>query len=462
MNLSSRTTFFRLLVGVSLFLKLHAFLTAQEIGIGGVSAINTGLAGVAVALPTDSGGALSWNPSTIAALEKSEWSIGIGRANAPWYGDECIIVPAAVVGWVLLECMDDDDVDDQWMKDYWRETPQHKPKKEETPSETEPAADSKSIWATDSVIRIPSISLVFKSSDERVAWGLGITEMGMRRLRLLTDPEQPGLLLGAGVYRTKSYEFTPTFAIRSGKRLYFGFSPVFSIDEFPTGSLPYVPGGTMLQRSRSPFGFGFQVGSYLQTQSGWNYGFSVRTPQLIMPATLRWDDPHSGKVEHRRFYCAQDWPLRLAFGLAYTGFSKTEIAFDLRYFDYSHADALYRVQTPEAPMGHRRSSSGFCSYALALRRRWWDHQFFQCGYQFNDGRSSVEDYLYNMTLPVQRGHSIHYGVTLSNDDETVDITLGFSHGFGDGNVKVATSAGFQEFGANPNNSIMMLAFRCRR
>ena len=91
--------------GILLILLLggaEGLLCAQELALSGVGPINHSLAGVAVALPRDSAGAIQWNPATISFLEQSEFQLGWGRHNAPWYGDEPIGYTGLILLWLIL------------------------------------------------------------------------------------------------------------------------------------------------------------------------------------------------------------------------------------------------------------------------------------------------------------------------------------------------------------------------
>ena len=68
-----------LLISLFFALALATQTTAQEIGAGGIGAINHSMAGVSVATPLDGAGAMYWNPATLGRLQKSEFQMGVGR-----------------------------------------------------------------------------------------------------------------------------------------------------------------------------------------------------------------------------------------------------------------------------------------------------------------------------------------------------------------------------------------------
>lgn len=423
------------------------FVCAQEIGYGGVGPINMSMAGAGVAFPLDAAGAISWNPASIGALEKSEFSFGLTRGNAPWYGDETIGAVGVGLLWLLFETGATHDT----MRGTYTGN-----KTSNVNGHSQSDGNSTVNWLNRNAVRVPSLAYVYHPEGKDWAWGIGISEAGMRRLRLLTDPGDESEIVALAAYRTKGFEILPSLSWGRKERLYFGLSPVFTIDEFPTGSLPIVPGAEMLHRSRSRFGFGVQLGVFLKTKPGWNFGFSVRSPQWISDSRLEWIDPTTGSRERRRVDYAQDWPLRIVFGIAYTGLEHFSFAFDVRYYDFSHSRSLFTIA------GRRPRTESLASYALGIQWKPAPPLAVRLGYQFNDGANDLEDYLNNTTVVIQRGHSIHYGITLGNTDETFDLTVAFSHGFGDGRVRFETVDGMQSFGGNPNDSTFAIGFRVRK
>ena len=141
--------------------------SAQELSFSGVGPINHSLAGTAIALPRDSAGAIYWNPATISFLEHSEFQLGLGRHNAPWYGDESVVIVAAIPVAVVLFGLwitSDDPFDSNrnrsntrrpsWMDYYETDTsPDPTPPPDPTPSSTTPPKSP--------VIRVPTLSYVY-------------------------------------------------------------------------------------------------------------------------------------------------------------------------------------------------------------------------------------------------------------------------------------------------------------
>ena len=447
-------------------LSITTILPAQEAGFSGVGPINLSMAGAATALPLDSAGALTWNPATIGALEKTEFNCGLTRSNAPWFGDEFFVGAVLFPIWLTLELADDDlDLFD----DDWDRPDQPGPKPgfpfDDDPEETEGTQEEEEEAVAHEpgrrgVVRTFNVSYVYKLKNEKYAWGIGISENGAHKNRLVPYAASGNgkIIYVVEHYRVKGYEILPTFSVRPRENLYLGLSPVLTIDEFPTGSLPLEPGTETVHRSRSRFGFGVQLGAFYRTDNHWNFGFSARSPQWIQGARLEWINPADGETQRRRFSCAQDWPMRLVLGIAYTGCEQFHVAFDVRYYDFSHSRSLYGIA------GRKSRTENLTSYALGVQWKTTPDGFlsFRMGYQFNDGTSDYEDYLYNTTVPIQRGHSIHYGLTLGGSEEAFNLSVAFAHAFGDGKVDFPTEEGPVSFDANPNNSTFSIGFRIKR
>ena len=260
----------RLVIFLTLFLwwgRAGDFVCAQELTLSGVGPINHSLAGAAVALPRDSAGAMQWNPATISFLEKSEFQLGLGRHNAPWYGDEyaagTIGVGVLVVGWLYLASISDNSKSDLWDWEQRRKEgnvvlvtpylvfdfgtsnrdvsrPRQEPKSE----------DDSSKAPRKSAIRVPTISYVYQRPDSRWSFGLVVSEYGARKIGTVAIDD----CVGIGEYHFQGYEFVPTIAYRESKRFSVGVSPIFSIDETPNATLPIIPhlAGTPVPRTPAP------------------------------------------------------------------------------------------------------------------------------------------------------------------------------------------------------------------
>ncbi len=441
-------------------------VVAQELALGGIGPINHALAGAGVALPRDSAGAIQWNPATLSFLENDEVEIGLGRLNPPWYGDEygsgAVVVAGAVLAWAYLASLNEEKVktDDVWDWDHRRKrtgidwylvicighSDNHytSPSSDESDNGTGPPL---------SITRVPTLSYKYTKPGGKWTFGLGISEYGARKVGMLpTD-------FGAGLceYRFQGYEFIPSLSYREGEIFSFGFAPIFSVDETPNASLPVIVSsssrysGSQAQRGRA--GFGMQFGVFFIPAERFRVGLSLRSPQLIEGFTYRWTDPETGEMGTRKLSFSQDSAFRIALGTAYTFKNeRTSLALDFRYYDYSHASALYDIPASFDPEVRKLGiARGVYSLALGAEHRWKDFIAFRLGYQFNHAVTPNKALLYNTTLPIQSGHSIHYGVSFMFS-ERFDLSFSVSHGFAGGSETFDTADGPIRIKCNPNRS----------
>jgi long-subunit fatty acid transport protein len=425
-------------------------LSAQELTLSGVGPINHSLAGVAVALPRDSAGAIQWNPATISFLEQSEFQLGWGRHNAPWYGDEPIVYTALIGVWLVCELLSDDRILDD---------PYSRPRSDTDKKEPPP---KQSALPALPIVRVPTFSYAY-NKNRHWSFGLAVSEYGARKTGTVAIGDE----IGIGEYRFQGYEFIPAFAYQESRRFSVGFAPIFSIDEMPNASLPIIlsrysnsNGYSQAQRSRA--GVGMQAGVFYTPNQRARFGVSVRTPQWISGFTYRWTDPMTGEVGTKHLAFSQDSSFRIALGTSYTlRNDRTTIAADFRYDDYSHASALYDIPASFDPEVKKLGiSRAVYSLALGMEHRPLDIVAFRVGYQWHHAVTPNKSVIYNTSLPVQSGHSIHYGLTCFFS-ELFDVSLSVSNAFGGGWESISTEDGTLRLRRNPNRSNFWLAARLR-
>jgi len=453
-------------------------LFAQELSLAGVGPINHSLAGTAVALPRDSAGAIFWNPATVSFLEQSEFQLGMGRHNAPWYGDEFVAgtigVGVLVFAWLCLAAISDDNnknqKDDLWnwedrqkQNDSWLVLSLHigctdwccYPN-----SPPRPTSEPKPHTHRKVPIRVPTLSYVYQPPDSDWSYGLAISEYGATKVGALAI----GDVVGISEYPIRAYEFVPTVSYKVSRQFSLGVSPIFSIEEMPNASLPIIltQDGALAQNQRSKAGFGVQTGMYYAPTQRLRFGASVRTPLLISRYTYRWIDPITGELDTQRLHFSQDSAFRIALGVSHTlPNEKTTFAADFRYSDYSHASALYDIPA-SFDLGVKKQGISRAVYSLALGAEYrpWDIIAFRMGYQWNHAVSPDKTIIYNTGLPIQSGHSIHYGVTFFFS-EHFDLSFSSSNSFGGSTETIHTENGSVSFCRNPNRSNFWAAARVR-
>jgi long-subunit fatty acid transport protein len=453
-------------------------LFAQELSFGGVGPINHSLAGAAVALPRDSAGAMQWNPATVSFLELElcEFQLGMGRHNAPWYGDEFVVgtfgVGVVVIAWLYLVSTSDNNKDDVWTWERRQERTTTTvtispvviypsgPNYYVRPPQQNPPSAQATRTPRPTPMRVPTLSYVYRPQDSDWSFGLAISEWGSRKVGAMAIGE----IVGIGEYQFKGYEFIPTVSLRTGRQFSLGVSPIFSIEQMPNASLPVIvaPGGLLTQDQRSKAGFGVQAGMYYAPSRLLRFGASVRTPLLISKYTYRWIDPITGELGTQRFSFSQDSAFRIALGTSFTlPNNMTTFAADFRYSDYSHASALYDIPASFDPAVKKQGvSRAAYSIALGAEHRPWDIIAFRMGYQWNHAVTPERAIIYNTTLPVHSGHSIHYGVTFFFS-EHFDLSFSSSNAVVRGRETIHTESGPISFRRNPNRSNFWAAARIR-
>ena len=449
-------------LGVLLILLLRqagGLLCAQELMFNGVGPVNHSLAGAAVALPRDSAGAIQWNPATISFLEQSEFQLGWGRHNAPWYGDEPIGYTGLILLWLIIEVLANDNKE----PDYSKPPQQNSNGELEWEDNGTDWSSFPSYWkGAVPKIRVPTFSYVY-NKNRHWSYGLAISEYGAHKIGSVFITDQ-GNFFGIGQYQLRGYEFIPSLSYRESRRFSMGFSPIFSIDETPNASLPVIFSrySDASQDQRSQAGVGLQGGIYYTPNQRLRLGASVRTPQWISRYTYRWTDPITGEPGTQHLSFSQDSSFRIALGTSYTFRNdKTTLVTDFRYDDYSHASTLYDIPASFDPEVKKQGiARAVYSLASGVEYRPWDIIALRMGYRWNHAVTPEKSVIYNTSLPIQSGHSIHYGTTFFFS-EWFDLSLSISHAFGGGWETLAMEEGSIRFRRNPNRSNFWVAARLR-
>lgn len=430
-----------ILIFAVLFVWTSRNVRSQELGFGGLGATNHAVAGATAAMPLDGSGAMHWNPATLGVLDLGEVQFGFGRIDGPWFGDESVLytvlIPITAVCWL----MDKQDQFEDWL-DGDRRTDKNTSAKNEDGGENLSGFQQKSP-------KVRGLNFSFTlPADRHRHWnfGFGLSEIGSRKYRFETD--ENGQILGARLYRVKTVEFTPTMTWRFGKRFYLGFTPIMSLTEHPNASLPMLQ-NFETESDAGHCAFGLQLGAFYETKYGFNIGFSVRSSHWLSSAeTVQWIGSENELLERKLRYSTEE-PMRYVFGISYTGFKRFKMSIDVRHYDFQHLSSLYGVS--EASVCKRATS-----YATGLQFSPNPESFpmvFRIGYQFNDSAVTLEDYYYNITPPIAKGHSIHYGIAFGiPESKGIEFAFSVSHSFGSGRYYYETSSGQDSFRRNPNQN----------
>jgi len=384
-----------------------ASVHAQGIALSGVGPVNRSMAGAATAAPIDAAGALMWNPATINGLRSSQIEIGM-ELLLPTETLSSSIEPGALGGGFP------------------------------------PVRLAGSTGGEPGVSPIPCMAWVHNDPDSRWAFGLGMFGVAGFRVNYPSDPTNPlltpqpplGLGLGRVFAEAEYYQIVPTVAYKLNDRLSVGFAPTITLVKLCADPLffaspndangdesPTYPGGG---GTRYSFGAGFQVGVYYVTESNWQLGFSLKSPQWTEPIRSHTtDEIGSPLVEAVHF----NYPMILSWGVGYTGFDRWLLACDLRYFDYQNTagfgspaafDATGRVQG----LGWKN----ILSVHTGAQYQATDRLFLRVGYQYNDSPFGSDIAFFNVASPLNIQHVISTGVSFQATDNVM-FSAAYIHGF---------------------------------
>jgi len=365
----------------------------QGIALRGISAVNESMGGAAVACPIDSAGALHWNPASISGLAASDMSFGMS-----------LILPSSELSSSLLGMSGTD--------------------------RSEPG-----------VTPVPNMAFVRKIEGSPWAYGLSILGIGGTSVNYPASTTNPILTpqaTGLGGFGPLSanvdiVQMAPTVAYAITERVSIGVAPtltmarlvanpLFLADTFPgTTVYPAGPG------TRYIFGGGFQTGVYWTTESNWNFGASLKSPQWTEAFRYKSISSGGAGADSQTVKFHLNYPLILSVGTAYTGFEKWIIACDLRYFDYANTLGFNH----SAPSGHAVTGlwwNNVMSVAVGAQRQLTDCLSVRFGYSYNDNPIDSEAVTFNIASPLIIQHTVHTGLSFAFADNWM-ASLAYAHCF---------------------------------
>ena len=396
----------------------------QGIALRGASPVNESMAGTSVACPLDSAGAIHWNPATISGLPASDMSFGMEMILP----NVDAVVDAPVPGVGVVSGSD----------------------------RSEPG-----------VTLVPSMAFVRKIENSPWSYGLGIYGIGGTSVNYpassMTGTHNPVLLpqpfgVGPLAANVDVLQMAPAVSYALSERVSIGFaptltmgrvfaSPLFLTDkDIPTPiANPNPPPALMTEYppgagTRYAFGGGFQAGIYWTTDSHWNYGASIKSPQWMEPFRFKSLTAAGAPVDVK---FNLNYPLIASVGTAYTGFDKWIIACDLRYFDY--ANTLGFKHTPMSVTGAVTGLNwnNVMSVAVGAQRQLSDALSWRIGYAYNEDPIDSASAFFNIASPLIVQHSLHTGFSYCFADNWI-VALTYVHVFDNqvsGPIIAATPAG---------------------
>jgi long-chain fatty acid transport protein len=363
------------------------------------------MGGASVAAPLDASGALYWNPATISGLPQSELEFGVELLYPQTTLSSS--VPAGALGPL-----------------------------------GPPISLASSDRGDDGAFLLPSVGLVYRPGDSDVTYGLGIYGAGGFAVNypasltnpILTPQPPKGIGLGNLSAEFDIIQIAPTVSYQVTDHLSAGFAPTVDLARFLAdpgfvfppnpigGGLANYPAAT---HTRWIWGLGFQAGAYYTTDSNWNFGASVKSPQWFEPVRFN-SQTQTGAPRSLKFHV--DYPLFAAVGTSYTGFERWVFAADFRYVDYN--DTPEFSHTGFDPTGAVRGLGWRSVFSLALgaQYQWTDCLALRLGYTYNMNPIPDSNSTFNVASPTIIQHSISVGSTYKVTDCFL-VSLAYVHDF---------------------------------
>ncbi len=378
-----------LILGLS-FLQLTVVpnVIAQGIIFPSAGAVNRAMSGASTAAPLDPAGATYWNPATMSAFTGTEILVGGDFV----YGDTFLASS--------LESLNS-------------------------------AGENRS----DSGLSVaPVIGVISRPGNSTYTFGLGIYSLLGRTIDFPGSESNPVL---APYDPPNSFGFGPVSASATGLQVsllmskqisrYMAVGGGLTVDSVNLALDPALfaernPNGTFppATNSRPRWGAGFQVGLFYSDQEKWNFGASFKSEQWF--ETFRYHSKDSiGRARDLELQFAL--PSILSLGVGYHVSDRALIAFDVRRFDYGHAELF--GDAPGDLFGSAPENGGLgwrsiWAFAVGAHYRINDAVSTQVGYLYNQNPIPEAATLFNIQLPAINTNSVSAGVTVAVT-ESVDI-----------------------------------------
>jgi long-chain fatty acid transport protein len=229
-------------------------------------------------------------------------------------------------------------------------------------------------------------------------------------------------------------QITPTVAIQATERLSIGISPIIDMANLildpgvlaspdnAAGGLPTFP---PLVNSTYQWGGGVQAGAFYVTESNWQYGASVRSPQWFNSFQFSSKD-QVGAPRNVKFVI--DAPMIVSLGTAYKGIDRVLLALDVRWLDYR--DTRPFSQVGFAPTGALKGLGWDSVFALSTGAQYQVTEgcSVRVGYSYGTNPISNDKTFFNIASPLILQHAVYGGASF-NVTETFKISLAYAHFF---------------------------------
>lgn len=362
----------------------------QGIVLPGVGPINRSMGGAAAAAPIDAAGAIHWNPASITKLQ-SEMLFGAEFLHTQTEVSSSL--PANSFG-----------------------------------PGVPPIPLSGSDSSRSGLPVLPTIGLVHNPEGSRVALGLGVFTIGgfgvnypaSQSNPILTAQAPNGFGIGNGSSRLSLIQIAPTVAYKFTDRLSLGFAPTITIGDLSlTPALFAAPddanGDSFATypdavNGRPRYGLGIQVGLFWESGDRWSLGAALKTKQWFEEFEFLSADEVGGP---NRFSTNPEYPLILNVGAAYAVDSRTLLAADVRYIDYTNANFFGNAAAFDSQ--GRVTGLGWDStlgIAVGCQRTVNQNLSVRVGYNYGENPIADENTAFNVLSPAIWNHAVSTGCTI--------------------------------------------------
>lgn len=364
------------------------------------------MGGASTAAPIDASGALHWNPASIMGLPQSELTFGV-ELLYPQMQLGSSIAPGALGGGFP------------------------------------PVPLSGNTDSNSGTFAIPTIGFVYRPQNEDWSVGLGVFGIGGFGTNyagsltnpVLTAPIPVGVGLGPLYSKLQLIQIAPTFAYQLTDNLSFGIAPTVTLadltlnpqflaspDDANGDTFPHYPAGT---NGHTSWGLGMQAGLYLTTESCWNFGASIKSPQWMQ--AFHWSSADElGRPRDVRAHF--DIPYIVSIGTSYTGFERWVLAADARYFGYGTTQGFNTTGFDATGAVTGLGWDSIFSVALGGQYQATDDLSLRLGYVWNQNPVPDQNAIYNVISPNILMHTISCGLSYRLTSN-LNVSLAYLHAF---------------------------------
>jgi long-chain fatty acid transport protein len=359
------------------------------------------MAGTGTATSLDSLGGLFWNPATLSGLPCNEVTLG-AEALMP-HPQVTSTVPANTFG-----------------------------------LGAPPVTMSDATNSDFGAIVLPNFGWSHHIEDSNLTVGLGLLSaagLSVNYPASLTNPvltPPPPLGLGVGRVYTdlEVFQIVPAVSLQVTDHLSVGFSPIIDIGKLQADPLTLVapigfltfPDGT---HSQWQWGAGFQVGAYLTSCSGWNFGISYKSPQWFERFTF---DTTDALGRPQRQSVSINLPSVSSVGVSYSGLNRWLFAADARFIDYHNANGF--GQSGFAPDGSVRGLGWDDQFVIAVGAQYQltDRISVRAGYSYNTNPEPSNQAFFNIGAPTIIQNTVYTGASLDLS-KSLTLSAAYVHAF---------------------------------